>query len=68
MNKHKPKQDHEQSVVERTAGIARGTFKGPPPTAKELREMAEQAIADDVWERMGGSEADSPERGAESTP
>ena len=40
----------KESIVERTAGI----FKSdrPPLSAKELREAAEQAIADDVMERM----------------
>jgi AbrB family looped-hinge helix DNA binding protein len=39
------------SVVARTAGILKPTE--PPVTAKELREAAEQAIAEDVAERMG---------------
>ena len=40
------------SVVERTAGILKGQVSGPPLTAEELRRAAEQAIADDVYERM----------------
>jgi antitoxin PrlF len=39
------------SVVERTAGALRSNQ--PPLTAEELRVAAEQAIADDVMERMG---------------
>ncbi|MDP9372771.1 MAG: AbrB/MazE/SpoVT family DNA-binding domain-containing protein [Chloroflexota bacterium] len=38
------------SVVERTAGMLK--VEGPPASAKKLREMAEQAIADEVIERM----------------
>jgi AbrB family looped-hinge helix DNA binding protein len=38
------------SVVERTAGIIKS--RGRPPTERELKESAEQAIADDVYERM----------------
>lgn len=38
------------SVVERTAGIIKS--RGPAPTERELKESAEQAIADDVYERM----------------
>jgi antitoxin PrlF len=40
------------SVVERTAGALRASV--PPVTAERLREEAEQAIADDVVERLGG--------------
>ncbi len=39
------------SVVERTAGILKGNE--PPPSAEELREIAEWAIAQDVIERSG---------------
>lgn len=38
------------SVVERTAGIIKS--RGPAPSERELKESAEQAIADDVYERM----------------
>ncbi len=38
------------SVVEQTAGIIKS--RGPAPTERELKESAEQAIADDVYERM----------------
>jgi AbrB family looped-hinge helix DNA binding protein len=38
------------SVVERTAGALRGSE--PPLTAEQLRMAAEQAIAEDVTERM----------------
>ena len=37
-------------VVERTAGIIKS--RGRAPTERELKEFAEQAIADDVYERM----------------
>ncbi|MBI2906996.1 MAG: AbrB/MazE/SpoVT family DNA-binding domain-containing protein [Chloroflexi bacterium] len=40
-----------RSVVERTAGVFKGT--GPVLTAEELRVAAEEAIADDVMERAG---------------
>ncbi len=40
-----------ESVVERTAGALRGS-EAPLP-ADQLREAAEQAIAEDVVERMG---------------
>ncbi len=39
-----------ESVVARTAGMI--TVDGPPASAERLRELAEQAIADDVVERM----------------
>lgn len=39
------------SVVEQTAGVFRGA--GSYLTAKQLRRAAEQAIAEDVLERMG---------------
>jgi uncharacterized protein len=39
------------SVAERTAGILKG--KEPPPSAEELREIAEWVIAQDVIERSG---------------
>jgi AbrB family looped-hinge helix DNA binding protein len=38
------------SVVERTAGIAKTDL--PPLTPREMREFAEQAIADEAYERM----------------
>ncbi len=38
------------SVVERTAGIIKS--RGRAPTERELKESAEQAIADDVLARM----------------
>ncbi len=38
------------SVVERTAGIIKS--RGRAPTEQELKEFAEQAIADAVYERM----------------
>ncbi len=38
------------SVVERTAGIIKS--RGRAPTERELKEFAEEAIADDVCERM----------------
>lgn len=38
------------SVVERTAGIIKS--RGRAPTERELKESAEQAIADDAYERM----------------
>lgn len=39
------------SVVERTAGIIKKS-RGRAPTERELKDFAEQAIADDVYERM----------------
>jgi len=39
-------------IVERTAGALK-THKAPR-TAEELREVAEQAVADEAVERMGG--------------
>jgi AbrB family looped-hinge helix DNA binding protein len=39
------------SVVQRTAGSLKG--RGPALTAEELREAAEQAIADESVERSG---------------
>ena len=42
--------EHWISVVDRTAGIVK--TEGPPLSAEELRAAAEQAIADDVVERM----------------
>ena len=39
-------------VVARTAGSLRAYAKTPSPTDAELRAAAEQAIADDVIERM----------------
>lgn len=38
------------SVVERTAGIFKSNE--PPMTERELKDAAEQAIADDAYERM----------------
>jgi antitoxin PrlF len=38
------------SVVARTAGILKGTEA--PPTAEELREVAEESIAEDVVQRL----------------
>lgn len=38
------------SVVEQTAGMIKG--RGRAPTERELKEFAEEAIADDVYERM----------------
>ena len=38
------------SVVDQTAGIIKN--RGRAPTERELKETAEQAIADDVYERM----------------
>jgi AbrB family looped-hinge helix DNA binding protein len=35
-----------------TAGALREYAIFPPPSAKELREFAEQAMADDAFERM----------------
>lgn len=40
------------SVVDRTAGALKS--HEPPLSAKQLREAAEEAIAQDVVERMGG--------------
>ena len=40
------------SVTDQTAGIFKGS--GPVRSVEELRELAEQAIAEDVMERMGG--------------
>ena len=40
-----------QSVVEWTAGVFK--HEGPPRTAEELREDAEQAIAEEAIERSG---------------
>ena len=40
------------SVVERTAGMLKG--REPVLSAKQLREAAEQAIAEEVMERTGG--------------
>lgn len=39
------------SVAERTAGILKGNES--PPSAEELREIAEEVIAQDVIERSG---------------
>jgi antitoxin PrlF len=44
--------ERAQSVVERTAGSVK--HDGPVLSAKELRRAAEEAIAEDVMERMGG--------------
>ena len=38
------------NIIERTAGIFK--TKKPPMTAEELRRAAEEAIAEDVLERM----------------
>jgi AbrB family looped-hinge helix DNA binding protein len=40
------------SIVERTAGVFKSNL--PPLTPKEMREFAEQAIADEVEERSRG--------------
>lgn len=40
----------KESVVARTAGAIK--VDGPPASAERLREMAEQAIADEVVERI----------------
>ncbi len=45
--------EREQSWVERTAGMFKDRGPKIPPTAKELREMAEIAIVEDVMRRMG---------------
>jgi bifunctional DNA-binding transcriptional regulator/antitoxin component of YhaV-PrlF toxin-antitoxin module len=42
------------SIVERTAGALRPPPGMIPPSAKEMRQMAEEAIAASVIERMGG--------------
>jgi AbrB family looped-hinge helix DNA binding protein len=42
----------EQSWVERTAGMFKGRGPKVPPSAKELRELAEIAIVEDVMRRM----------------
>ncbi len=51
--------ERERSWVERTAGMFQGRGPKVPPTAKELREMAEQAIADEVIESMNRGAASS---------
>jgi AbrB family looped-hinge helix DNA binding protein len=45
--------ERERSWVERTAGMFKGRGPKVPPTARELREMAEIAIVEDVMRRMG---------------
>lgn len=42
------------SVTAHTAGALRGYSQEPVLTAEELREAAEQAIAEDVMECLGG--------------
>ncbi|MGI8688164.1 MAG: hypothetical protein ACR2M3_06250 [Thermomicrobiales bacterium] len=42
------------SIVERTAGALKPPPGMIPPSAEEMRRMAEEAIAEDVIERMGG--------------
>jgi hypothetical protein len=42
------------SIVERTAGAHKPPPGMIPPSAKEMRQMAEGAIAESVIERMGG--------------
>lgn len=42
------------SIVERTAGALKPPTGMIPPSAEEMRRMAEEAIAEDVIERMGG--------------
>lgn len=42
-----------EDVVARTAGALSKNRREPVPTAEELRELAEWAIAEDVVERMG---------------
>ena len=44
--------EREQSWVERTAGMFKGREPKIPPTAKEFREMYEQAVADEVMESV----------------
>jgi AbrB family looped-hinge helix DNA binding protein len=44
------------SVVARTAGVFRRYSREPVPTAEELRDAVEQAIAEEVVERMRQSE------------
>ena len=51
--------ERERSWVERTAGMFKDRAIYPPPTAKELREMAEQAVADEVMESMNRGSASS---------
>lgn len=42
------------SIVERTAGALKPPPEMIPPSAEEMRRMAEEAIAQDALERMGG--------------
>jgi antitoxin PrlF len=51
--------ERERSWVERTAGMFKDRAIVPPPTERELRDMAEQAIVDDVMERMNRGSASS---------
>ena len=44
-----------KSWVDATSGMFKDAATQPPPTAEELRVIAEQAIADEVMERMDGS-------------
>jgi hypothetical protein len=39
--------------AERTAGMFAGRGPATPPTAKELRRMAEEAIVEDVMKELG---------------
>lgn len=43
------------NYADRTAGSLRQYAVFPPPSAKELREIAEQAIADEALERYNRS-------------
>ena len=38
------------NVIERTTGVLKNDL--PPMSAKKMRELAEQAIADEAFERM----------------
>jgi bifunctional DNA-binding transcriptional regulator/antitoxin component of YhaV-PrlF toxin-antitoxin module len=42
------------SIVERTAGALKPPPGMIPPSAEEMRQMAEEAIAEDAFKRMGG--------------
>jgi len=55
------KRKAKESVVQRTAGIFKTNL--PPLTERALKDAAEQAIADDVMERMERSTGRSSPRG-----